>query len=380
MKDIIIEKNQKKAIERFEDLFTSRKEIIKDGKKELPKTDYLINQKQSQLHPKKIKTRIKRIIEEQENIKSLILEPVDVPSFPEFIPGAYIAIEINYNNLTYVRPYPINSSKKNLKEYKITIKDENDLTKYLLNNYHENDEIIISSPQNLFHYNEIRDEKKVIFICDEEGFFGIFGIMEDLLLEKKVEKIDLIYNVKTVSEFIWKKELDEWQKKYKNFTITYMLREEKRENYITGVIDEEIMLKQNPIGKTIFVSGSNKLYESLNEILKKLDIPNKYIRVNMYATRLKDRMRINHSLTIIKNGIKETIPCYENETLLESIEKNGLKIETSCTVGICGYCKSKLIEGEIKTEPSGLRKKDLELKYIHPCVTYPDSDVTIEIP
>ena len=74
------------------------------------------------------------------------------------------------------------------------------------------------------------------------------------------------------------------------------------------------------------------------------------------------------------------IPCNSKETLLQSMEKGRVKTLVHCTVGVCGFCRSKLLSGEVKTEGSCVRKKDKEEKYIHPCVTYPLSDVEIEVP
>ena len=175
-----------------------------------------------------------------------------------------------------------------------------------------------------------------------------------------------------------KEELSPEEKREK--VVTYILSKQKREGYEYGLIDEEKFLKLHLENKSIFVSGPLKMYFSLNEIFKKLDLPNRFIRHDLYRERPDNLGSLEHTLTIIMEDKVIKIPCFENETLITSMEKGRVKTMVHCTVGSCGFCLSKLISGEVKTEVSALKKKDLEHKYIHPCVTYPLSDVTIEIP
>ncbi|WWP01024.1 MAG: 2Fe-2S iron-sulfur cluster binding domain-containing protein [Candidatus Dasytiphilus stammeri] len=38
------------------------------------------------------------------------------------------------------------------------------------------------------------------------------------------------------------------------------------------------------------------------------------------------------------------------QILLEQLEENGFTIPYSCRIGICGYCKLRLIKGQIKQQ------------------------------
>jgi len=381
MKDIIIEKKKEKAVYKFNDLFTSRKEIYKNGSTELPKTNYFVNELASILHPKSIHVTVTKIEEENETTKSFYLKSVD-GSLPPFEAGSYVTLHTSIDGRVYKRPYSISSSPEETEEYRITIqKCENGLvSNYMYNNCTEDSKFTIEGPFGTFHYSSIRDTKEVIFLAGGSGITPIFSIIKEVLSKKKVDTATLLYGVRTEKDIIFKEELDELTQKYENLHVTYLLSEEKKEGYSHGVINEMELRKINPFGKSIFVCGPNAMYESLNEILKKLDIPNKYIRHEIYTNRNNSLYRVEHTLTVKSKDKTFTIPCHENETLLTSMERGQIDIPAHCTVGVCGFCRSKLIRGEVKAEISGLRKKDMELKYIHPCVTYPLSDVTIELP
>ena len=122
------------------------------------------------------------------------------------------------------------------------------------------------------------------------------------------------------------------------------------------------------------------MYFYLNEIFKKLDIPNKYIRHEIFKEIPENLTDKTFNLTIKMLDKIITIPCKGNETLINSMEKNRVKTLVHCTVGVCGFCRSKLVKGNVLTENTFLRAADKDYYYIHPCVTYPLSDVIIEIP
>ena len=62
-------------------------------------------------------------------------------------------------------------------------------------------------------------------------------------------------------------------------------------------------------------------------------------------------------------------------------EAAGIAAPAHCRSGECGWCHSKLVSGEIYAPKSvdGRREADLLYGYIHPCCSFPLSDLTIEV-
>ena len=57
-----------------------------------------------------------------------------------------------------------------------------------------------------------------------------------------------------------------------------------------------------------------------------------------------------------------------------------IKHDSSCRSGRCGYCHIKVIKGDYSLlDDSYIRHADKELGYVHSCVTYPKSDLIIQI-
>ena len=363
MKDIVMEKEQKKVFERFNDLAIGRRDITKHSSKDLPKCSYPVNEFVSVFHPSQIDVVVTKIVEENENTKSFWLKREDGESFPPFEAGSYVTLEVHTNGRIYKRPYSISSDTNSLKEYRITIQEEKNgiVSNYMCHKCKENDKFTIYGPFGHFHYSMIRDSSDIICLAGGSGITGIRSMIVDLLKTKKVSTIELIYGTKTVSDILWKTEFDELAKKNKNFKVTYLLSED----YPYGMMNEELLKNLNPEGKTFFVSGPVAMYQALNEIFIDMVIPNKFIRHEDFRELLETDDEETYELTIHQKGNVTVIPCKSSETLVQSMEEGRFSAPVHCTVGVCGYCRSKLMSGTVKTDTSALRKKDAEKIWVN---------------
>ena len=76
------------------------------------------------------------------------------------------------------------------------------------------------------------------------------------------------------------------------------------------------------------------------------------------------------------------IPCNANENILVALERAGVAGPNRCRGGICGWCRSRLLSGDvfIPEDTDGRRAQDKLDGYIHPCATFAVSDLSIEMP
>jgi len=72
----------------------------------------------------------------------------------------------------------------------------------------------------------------------------------------------------------------------------------------------------------------------------------------------------------------------ENVNLMEALNLAGINIKTVCGgAGTCGKCLVKIIEGQKRVVSYGkLKHEEIEKGYVLACQTFPESDLTVEIP
>lgn len=366
---------------KFKNLGKEREKIIEQAYIDAIYPNSKTNELGTVFHPKAIEVEIEDIKDETMNAKTFSLKPTSQKELPPFKAGQYIVLEVNIKDHVYKRAYTISSSPKNLKKYEITVeKVRNGLvSSYLVDEIKEHAKVIIHGPFGEFTYQPLRDQSDILALVGGSGITPIMSLARAIVDEKEECNLTIIYGEKSERDLLFKKELDELAKKSEKINVQYVLSDEQNSVYDTGFISKELIQKYE-IGKySYFVCGPIHFYHHLNEIFKELDIPNKYIRHDIFKEVECNLHHVEHSLTVITEGKEIKISCYEDESLMTALEKASIKAPSKCLVGVCGFCRSKLIEGKIKTTKDSVREKDEEYNYIHPCISYPLTDVKIKL-
>ncbi len=324
---------------------------------------------------------VKEIIEETPTVKSFILVPdekVETYNLAPFKAGEYISIIIDNNNEYTTRAYTISSSPGVKNMYRITVKKEDNghISKYLVDELKVGDKLTITKPMGEFTYNYIRDEENVIAIAGGSGITPFISLAHAVIEGIEPCNLTVFYSVKTEQDIIFKKEIMEINKNVK-FVIT--LTREENENYLCGHITKEMLEPYLKEFNTIFMCGPKELYKSMNNILREFNIPKKCVHYEAFKRDYTPLVEESYELKVILKNDFILTTCKSTETLLDAMEKAGIKAPSACRVGTCGFCRSILLEGKIKMVGASLKKTELDNSYIHPCVTYPESDIVLRL-
>ena len=153
----------------------------------------------------------------------------------------------------------------------------------------------------------------------------------------------------------------------------------------------ELIKKYSKGDTSYFICGPQVMYRFLREEIKKLDVPARRVRFEVfgqakditafpgYPVEKKDDV---YTLTVMRGIHKDEIPAVATESLVVACERAGIVLLTDCRSGECGFCRTKVLSGEyyVCPENDGRRAADRDFDYVHACATYPLSDMTIKIP
>ncbi len=383
-------------------IFT-RKKIIKgtlDKSVKTPST-YKPNLLAKELHPLTQHLKISKIEEENTNVKTFTLIPnilKGTRKLAYFSAGQYISVNVRINNKLFTRPFSLSSSPKEALEgkYKITIKrnDHNLVSNYVLDNWDIGSEIEVSAPLGNFTFERLRDANTIIGIAGGSGITPFHSLAKSIAEGDEDVKLILLYGNKSKNDILFKDDFDKIQCQTDKVKVVYVLEQDDIEGGEKGFISAELIKKYAPrkTEYSVFLCGPQGLYRYEEKELEKLNIRRKFIRFEIFGEyaltpekegELVGRIQEQQvNVTIILHGEKQTYLVKSDRTLLSSLEQLGIAPPSRCKSGVCGWCRSKLLEGEVYTPPStdGRRLADKENSFIHPCACFPLTDITIEIP
>jgi ring-1,2-phenylacetyl-CoA epoxidase subunit PaaE len=81
-------------------------------------------------------------------------------------------------------------------------------------------------------------------------------------------------------------------------------------------------------------------------------------------------------VTIIRDGLSREIEFRKDQpSILDSASAAGLEVPFSCTSGVCGTCRAKLIEGQVRMDRNfALEKAEVAAGYILTCQAHPTTE------
>lgn len=374
----------------FLNLVKERNKQIEKGSTDLKPFKYQANFLAEALHPAVQNTKVVDIIE-RKDAKTFVLESIDNKPLAFFRAGQYVVLDIKVGNIVVSRPFSISSSPKKAlgkkSQYMITIKNNpNGFSSKEVNlNWKVGQKVKISGPQGEFYHTILRDADHVVAVAGGSGITPFVSMAEAIADGTEDFNLTIIYGAKNAESLLFKKELDSIASKCKKVKVVYIL--ENKQGFVNSKI-----IKENAKGDfSLFVCGPRGLYNAMDKAASELKLTRRRFRKEVFGEYgdptkdkefPKDKCNKSFKLSVIVRNKKYNLTCKSNETLLNAMEKGGVHAPSRCRSGECGWCHSLLVSGKIYTPKAidGRRLADVTFNWIHPCASYPLSDIVLEIP
>lgn len=365
----------------------------------LPGLDsYKANSLAKALHPQVQYLKVSEIIIHSKDIKSYYLIPdtsKGTTSLAWFSAGQYLSLTLSIGHSTITRPYSLTSSPRDSLngQYLITVKRVNGglASQYILDNWEVGTPVIASAPLGQFTYEPLRDGKTIIGIAGGSGITPFRSLAYAIAEGDEDASLVLLYGSRTLEDAVFTRELTKLSMRCDKFTMVNILSEEKDDDYEHGLITAELIQKYAPEGSySVFICGPQAMYDYVDEQLKTLSVPSKYIRHELFGEFFCPSKEDDYTspasetvtITVRIGGKEQSFSAPVDTSILRSLENQGIACPSQCRSGKCGWCHSKLISGNVYTPKSmdGRREADSVFGYIHPCCAFPLSDIVIEVP
>ncbi len=341
------------------------------------------------IHPKSLEYRVTEIRKETQSAKTIRLAPVG-GYLPPFVPGQYINLNVEIKGIRTSRPYSISSPATERAYYEITVRKVKNgfVSDYLLKKLKVGNLLTSSGPAGHFYRIDAVHGKRLVFIAGGSGITPFMSMLQtDFDKLSRSNQIDLIYGCANQKDILFESKLRKLAKE-ELFKMHPVISEpgadcRERQGFITADIIKDVA---GDVAKcTFFLSGPAAMYDFVLPELQKLGVPERQIRREV-QTAPDDPTKLPGWPDSIGGKDKFTVTLPDGrklaakacETVLVALERAGVTVPSLCRGGECSACRTKLMSGKVFHPGSELlRKSDMRFGYIHPCVTYPISDIAI---
>jgi ferredoxin-NADP reductase len=363
-----------------------------------------VNQLAQQLHPAQLDLVVTGVRDETESTRTFQLGPnpdSDTESLPIFRAGQYVSVKANINGSRITRPYSISSAPfEALGEggfYEITMRkdDHGFFTPYVWDTWQVGTKVESSGPVGFFYYEPLRDATKIVGLAGGSGITPFRSMAREIVHGDLDAQLLLLYGSSDEEDIVFYDEFRELESMSGGkVRVVHVLSCDvvSLEGCEQGFITADVMRNYADVeNSSFFICGPQAMYAFVESELAELGLPHRRVRWEAYGER-KDiascpgfpvgAVGKTFQMQVHMGGMTVEIPARATETVLVAMERTGLTAPSQCRSGECGYCRSLLMSGDVFVVPDsdGRRAADKQFGFIHPCSSYPLSDLELKVP
>jgi len=381
---------------KFKNMAADREKAIQAAPANEIVATFPINENAKALHPDFIDLVVKDVVDHGEaGAKSFVFAREDGKPLPYFRAGQYLSLKLAVGESFVTRPYSISSGPKWALEgmYAVTVKANPSgfAADWMLQNLKAGDKLKASAPQGDFYFDKYRDCKDVVALAGGSGITPFLSMAYAIRDGIEDFNLTILFGSRSENAILFRDELNEIAAACPKVKVVHVLSDEEKEGYEHGFITAELIRKVAPEHYSIFICGPEAMYRFVEKEVAKLELPRRLVRREMLGVTKKVWEQPNYpaaskdavyKLTVRQGPNECVIDASANEPILVALERAGIKAPSRCRSGECGWCRSRLLSGEyfMPEENDGRRWADKKYGFIHPCATFPLSDLTIEVP
>ena len=342
------------------------------------------------LHPPKMQLRVAEIITETPSTKTLRLQRTDGP-MPPFRAGQYIDLRVQIDGVHTGRPYSI-SSRPGVGFVDVTVREKAGgfVSLYLLGALQVGAELESSGPAGRFYHEPLIDGRRLVFLAGGSGITPLMSIIRHAAAHEQDLEITLLYGSRSPDDVIFEHELEALSRGSSRLRYLPVISEPP-DGYRgrTGLLDAaRIRAEVGDVGgRTFYLCGPHAMVELTRAALGELGVPRHRIRRELHGPiaditrhpRWPSGLGPDAVFDVAIEG-RATIRARAGASLLDSLERAGVRVPCLCRSGECGACRLRVLAGRVLvTEEARVRESDVPLGYVHCCAVYPLENLTIRM-
>jgi ferredoxin-NADP reductase len=306
-----------------------------------------------------------------------------------FLAGQFLPIRLRVNGTEQVRCYSISSAPYVRGYIEISVRRQGRVSGALHATLAPGSTLYVRPPAGTFVY-PADDDRPLVLLAGGIGITPLRSMALEALAVDPGRPIVLVQSARTAEGLPFADEFRLLARRHGTFRwVTAVTGPVAEADHYPGRIDETLLKLAAPDlpGSVVCLCGPGGMIDELQHALVRLGVPADQVRYERFeaaiaamgakaASGMPAAGGTAHVVTFTRSG--RTRPVGPQESLLDAAEQSGVDIPSLCRAGVCGTCRTHVIEGDVRCDSAALGDDDAAAGYVLACVSHPASDCRVD--
>ncbi|HUL75316.1 MAG TPA: 2Fe-2S iron-sulfur cluster-binding protein [Vicinamibacterales bacterium] len=330
-----------------------------------------------------VETTVLAVIDEAPHIRSFRMAR---PEGFEFTAGQFLTVRVRIDGREHARCYSISSAPSTRGYVEITVKRQGLVSNTLHSTLRPGSALHVKAPAGVFVY-PAGDDRPLLLLAGGIGITPLLSMLRHALHVEPRRAVTLIYSAQQEDGLAFCDELKALARRHPQLCLVFAVtRGAPGPGIFPGRIDETLIQTMAPhvTNAISLICGPQAMIDATSALLAKIGVPAAQVRSEVFQAAVAASAgraaapngTHAHRMQCARSGA--TLQVAAGQTLLEAAEAGGVAIDSICRSGVCGTCRTRVIDGDVPCDAAGLDESDREDGYVLACIARPKSDCTVE--